>query len=97
MRLTWDPEKSAANVRERGFGFDFAARIFSGPTLERVDDRRDYGEMRVVAIGETDGLVLTVVYTDREHEEGTVRRVISARPSNRSERDTYSKRREQAE
>lgn len=63
-------------------GFDFAALVFEGPTLEAVDDRRDYGEVRVQAIGEVDGLVLAVVYTDRD----TGRRIVSARLASKKER-----------
>src|ERR1043166_6622139 len=35
MRFSWDPEKSEANLRERGFDFAFATLVFDGPTLER--------------------------------------------------------------
>jgi uncharacterized DUF497 family protein len=85
MRFEWDEAKSRRNFDERGFGFDYAARIFLGPTLERQDQRRDYGEVRVQAIGETDGDVLFVVYTDR----GEVRHIISARLANRKERKRW--------
>ena len=45
--------------------------------LEKVDDRRDYGEERIVAIGKADGIMLTLVYTDRIAEDGhAVRRII---------------------
>lgn len=60
--------------RERGFGFEYAARLFAGPTLEVVDRRRDYGEERIKAIGEIDGRVYVVIYTDRPG----VRWIISA-------------------
>jgi len=46
MLFEWDEAKSRRNLSERGFGFDTAARIFLGPTLERPDNRRDYGEGR---------------------------------------------------
>ena len=52
LRFTWDQQKSAANLLMRGFDFEFAAQIFEGPTLEREDDRRDYGERRCLAIGQ---------------------------------------------
>jgi uncharacterized DUF497 family protein len=79
MRFEWDTAKSDANLRDRGFDFDFASLIFNGPTLEREDRRKDYGERRVVATGFADGIHLTVVYTDRqEGEEGILRRIISA-------------------
>ena len=51
----WDEAKSRRNLRERGFDFEFAARIFEGDLLEHEDRRRDYGERRLVSIGEIDG------------------------------------------
>lgn len=51
MRFSWDPEKSSDNYRDRGFDFAVAALIFDGPTLEREDLRREYGERRIVATG----------------------------------------------
>ena len=91
MRFVWDLEKSAANRFARGFDFEFATLIFDGPTLERDDSRRDYGERRVNAIGIADGLALTVIYTDRAGSDGEiVRRIISARLSNRDERKAFA-------
>ena len=89
MRFAWDLRKSAENLRVRGFDFDFATLVFEGPTLERQDQRRDYGERRVIAIGLAQGLALTVVYTDRVEGGALVRRIISARMSNRRERKAY--------
>ena len=79
MRFTWDPRKSDDNLRIRGFDFEFATLVFEGPTLERRDERRDYGEKRVVAIGLAQGIALTVVYTDRVEAGAVVRR--SSRPA----------------
>jgi hypothetical protein len=89
VRFAWDPRKSAQNLRFRGFDFEFATLIFEGPTLERADNRRDYGEQRVVAIGLAQGIALTVVFTDRAETGVVVRRIISARLSNRRERQAY--------
>lgn len=83
----WDEEKSAANWRQRGFDFAYAALIFEGPTLERDDLRFAYRERRIQAIGKVDENILFVVYTWR----GAVRRIISARLANRRERDAYRK------
>ena len=91
MRLTWDPEKSDRNLADRDFDFAFAAALFAGPTLERIDTRQDYGEVRRIAIGRTDGILLTVVYTDRAEAGEVVRRIISARVSSRHERQAYRK------
>jgi uncharacterized DUF497 family protein len=73
---------SNGTLRERGFGFDYAARIFDGLTIVHVDGRFDYGETRMRALGAVGKDVLRVVYTDR----GGLRRIISARPANRKER-----------
>jgi uncharacterized protein len=90
VRFTWDPRKSARNLAERGFDFAFAAGIFTGPTVERLDARRDYGEVRRLAIGRVASIVLTVIYTDRIAPDGAAeRRIISARVSKRRERQIY--------
>ncbi len=91
MRFTWDSEKSERNLAERGFDFEFAALIFAGPTLERIDTRQDYGEVRRVALGLADAIPLAVVYTDRAEAGEVVRRIISARVSSRRERQAYRK------
>jgi len=81
----WDEAKSRRTLSERGFGFDYAARIFLGPTLEKHDDRRNYGEVRMRAIGSVGEDVLFVVYTDR----GMARHIISARLASRKERKSW--------
>ena len=89
MRFSWDARKNEANLAQRGFDFAFASLVFDGPTLERVDQRADYGERRILAIGLADGLHLTVVYTDRPGLREMIRRIIPARRSNRRERRAY--------
>lgn len=63
--------------------FRDAVRIFDGPTLERVDDRFDYDEARVYAIGRVNDIEITVIYTD---VSGTERRIISAWRSEQHEK-----------
>jgi uncharacterized DUF497 family protein len=75
MRYSWDERKNRSNIARHGIVFGDAKRIFEGPTVEQVDDRFDYGEVRVYAIGLVNGLEITVVYTDED--DGT-RRIISA-------------------
>ena len=65
MRFTWDPAKNVSNVRRHGISFEDAARIFDGPTVERTDDRFDYGEVPVYAIGLVNGLEITVIHRPR--------------------------------
>ena len=92
MRFSWDARKSTRNLRERGFDFEFATQIFDSSTLEQVDSRRDYGERRVIALGRAQDMALTVVYTDRAEASGEIdRRIISARKSNRREREVHRK------
>ena len=85
MRFTWDPDKNLANIRRHAIAFADAARIFEGPTLERIDDRFDYGEIRIHAVGLVNGVEITVIYTDREDE----RHIISAWRSVPRERRYY--------
>ncbi len=54
-----------------------------------VDKRLEYGEERVIATGVAQDILITVVYTDRIEDGETVRRIISARVSNRHERQAY--------
>lgn len=82
MEFDWHDAKHEKNLQERGFGFDFAAQIFLGRVLTQVDDREDYGELRVKAIGEAESIILVVIYTDRDD----VRWIISARKANKKER-----------
>jgi uncharacterized DUF497 family protein len=67
-----------------GIVLDYAARIFLNPTLEKQDDRRDYGEVRMQAIGQVGEDVLFVVYTDRNAHH-----IISARLASRKERKSW--------
>ena len=75
MRYSWTNEKHRINLQQHRIAFEDAVRIFEGPTVERVDDRYNYGEIRVYAIGLVNGLEITVIYTDRSNDE---RRIISA-------------------
>jgi uncharacterized DUF497 family protein len=54
--------------------------------LERVDDRFEYGEVRIYAVGVVDEIEVTVIYTDVSPTE---RRIISAWRAERHEREAY--------
>jgi hypothetical protein len=86
MRYTWSERKNVRNARLHGIAFQDAVGIFDGPTLEQEDDRFDYGERRVYAIGLVKGLEITVMYTDRSEDE---HRIISAWRSEPHERRAY--------
>jgi uncharacterized protein len=85
MDYEWDEEKRLANIAKPQVDFDLAALVFDDENrIEREDDRFDYGETRMIAIGRVfTGMMLAVVYTDR----GDRRRIISAwRVGRRGER-----------
>jgi hypothetical protein len=88
MQYTWDEDKNRRNVALHGVAFQDAIRIFEGPTVERVDHRFEYGEIRVYAIGLVNAVEITVVYSDRNNDE---RRSISAWRSEPQERRAYWK------
>lgn len=88
MRYTWKPEKDRRNLKDHRLAFEDAVRIFEGPTVEQVDDRFDYGELRMYAIGLVNGVEITVIYTDIDDDE---RRIISAWRAEPHERRTYWK------
>jgi|BarGraNGADG00212_1021973.scaffolds.fasta_scaffold172339_1 uncharacterized DUF497 family protein len=92
MRFGWNRIKNRTNRRDHGIDFDDAKAVFNGPTLERWDDREDYGEERWVAIGLLEGIEITVVYTDLRTRKGVVRQIISARRATRDEREAYYRR-----
>ena len=86
MIYTWDSKKNLLNVANHGIAFEDAIKIFEDVTLEKVDDRFDYGETRVYAIGVVNGIETTVIYTDVSDSE---RRIISAWRSERYEKESY--------
>lgn len=83
MRVTFDPAKRAKTLVERGLDFADAAVVFEGDTLEVEDDRRDYGETRIICFGLLAGRMVVVGYTPR----GADRHVFSMRKANEREQD----------
>ncbi len=81
--VEWNEEKAASNRRKHGIDFDEAIEIFYGTSLLRRSDRN--AEERWLAIGETEGRIVTVVFTWR----GDALRIISARRARRNEKRAY--------
>lgn len=73
MEFEWYAPKRLTNIEKHGVDFRLAAMIFEGPTADRIDDRKDYGEVRMISVGEAFGEILVVVSTDRSG----IRRIIS--------------------
>lgn len=82
----WDETKAADNYAKHGVSFEFATKVFKDPfAIERLDDRKNYGESRLVLIDLAERTMLTVVYTERD---GRIR-IISARQATKREQDDY--------
>jgi uncharacterized DUF497 family protein len=86
-RITFDPAKRETTLRERGLDFASAAEVFEGHTFDQPDDRRDYGEVRVITIGSLAGRMVVLVWTQR----GDARHVISMRKANDREQALYAR------
>ncbi len=85
LEFEWDEDKAATNLAKHGVDFVDAARIFAGYTLESVDHREDYGEVRMIAIGMHAEQAYVVVFTERN---GRIR-LISAWKAGRNDRRKY--------
>ena len=60
--MEWDEAKAAANWRRHGVSFELAKTVFRDAfAVERLDDRKDYGEERFVIIGMAAGEILLLV------------------------------------
>ena len=81
--VEWDEEKAASNRRKHGIDFDEAIEVFYGESLLRRSDRNK--EERWLAIGETEGRVISVVFPWR----GDTLRIISARRARKNEKRAY--------
>ena len=86
LGFEWDADKDQANRAKHGINFEEVLSIFDGPALTKIDDRRDYGEVRQITTGMlSPDIVLVVAHTDR----GGKIRLISARKANRQERQAF--------
>ena len=85
-KITFDPAKRAWTLRECGLDFLDADKVFDGLKLEFPDDRRDYGELRMLTVGYLSGRMIVVGWTPR----GSARHVFSMRKANDREKEKYS-------
>ena len=92
MRITYDQKKRDQTLSARGLDFEHAADVFAGLTLEVEDDRRNYGETRILCVGFLGGRMVMVGYSPR----GAVRHVFSMRKCNAREIRRYTPYFEQA-
>jgi uncharacterized protein len=85
MAITFDSVKREATLAERGLDFADAEQVFVGPKFQWVDDRFDYGEVRVTTVGLLGDRMVFVVWTQR----GVDRHVISMRKANVKEQRRF--------
>ena len=88
MRVSYDPEKRAKALAERGLDFEDAVQVFAGSTFDLEDDRNDYGEPRWITFGLLNERMVVLVWTPR----GRTRHVISMRKANEREKKRYQSR-----
>ena len=91
LEFEWDDEKASNNVAKHGVAFSDARRLFDDiHALHYVDRSMVYDEERFSGIGIVNGVVLTVIYTER----GDRIRLISARKATRHEQKAYDEARQ---
>jgi uncharacterized DUF497 family protein len=82
----WDTAKAEANFRKHSVAFVDAQRVFDDVfAVHRLDLDAGYGEQRMIVTGMVNGVLLTVVYTER----GERTRLISARKATKHEQLEY--------
>ena len=87
MQLDYDPGKNATNLSKHGLSLAAAAELSWDEALVWIDDRADYGELRMVALAPIGDILFFVAFVDRE----PARRIISLRRANRREVNHYVK------
>jgi uncharacterized DUF497 family protein len=85
LEFSWNEAKRESNLEKHRIDFEDAIAIFEEAVVVQRSDRGD--EQRWVAVGQTEGHVLAVVYTLREG----LYHIISARSASRNERRAYHK------
>lgn len=83
----WDENKNQLNIAKHGVNFEQAQLIFDGYTVDLMDDRFAYDELRIFSLGLVGTTtILAVSHTDRNG----ICRIISARPALKHERRYYA-------
>jgi uncharacterized DUF497 family protein len=88
MDFEWDSRKRLANLRKHGLDFSDAWKVFAGLVLTYPDERQNYGETRIRAVGMLDMRAVVIIYTIR----ASGMRIISMRIANEKEKRGYQER-----
>lgn len=81
MEIEFDPAKDVANLAKHGVSLALAIELDWQAALVWIDDRFEYGEMRMIALAPKTEILYYVAYVER----GAARRIISLRRANRRE------------
>jgi hypothetical protein len=87
MEFEWDEEKRLTNIQRHGIDFVGIEEAFDGLTLTVLDDRFDYGEIRLVTLALLNGVVIVIVHTETKAKI----RLISVRKATKNEEKEYFK------
>jgi uncharacterized DUF497 family protein len=87
VQLDFGPGKDATNLTKHGLSLAAAAQLSWDAALIWIDNRADYGEVRMVALAPIGEILFFVAFVDRE----PARRIISLRRANRREVSHYVK------
>ena len=85
MRIEFDPIKDTGNQTKHGVSLTLATGLDWESALVWVDDRFEYGELRMIALAPKTNALYCVAFVDR----GSTRRIISLRRANRREVKHY--------
>ena len=85
MRIDFDSAKDKLNRADHGLSLSLAKKLIWDEALVWVDDRFEYGELRMVGLVPEGNRLYYVAFVDR----GEVRRVISLRFAERREIKHY--------
>jgi uncharacterized protein len=89
MKLSFNPQKNATNITERGLPFTMVEQFDWSRALIVEDSRIDYGEKRYQALGYIETHLYMLVFTPREQDGLATLHVISLRKANQRERKRY--------
>jgi len=87
MKIIFDHEKNARNIEERNISFAKALEFDWLTASIDLDRRKNYGEVRFIAVGYIETRLHFLIYTKRSSEF----RIISLRKANSRERRKYEK------
>ena len=86
MRFKYDKGKDTSLKKKRGVGFEEVKELFYGPYyLDQIQDDPE----QWVAIGWANASLYSVIYEEREDEEGSYYHLITLWKSTRAEREKY--------